>query len=75
MLFPLMNVLSSDLDLGTTMLVITATDTQPCIKFSAVAGDTGDQETEMLTLKLTAPPNVRLENDSLTVFIKDSDGI
>ena len=64
-----------------------ATSEPPCVKFSAVAdGDTaaekneeeegkGDEEgEERLTLRLSGPPNVQLENDSLTVIIKDSGG-
>ena len=58
----------------TTEVVIGADATgEPCVKFSAAVD--GDSEgDEMLTLILSGPPNVHLQNDSLTVFIKDSDG-
>jgi hypothetical protein len=61
-----------DLDLVTSEVVITAGDREPCVKFSAVAGDPLDLEPlEMLSLSLSAPPNVQLETPSLSVFIQD----
>ena len=63
-----------DFNLITTQVTITATNTQPCVRFEAVADSLGLEGVENLTLTLTGPPNVQLISPTADICIQDSDG-
>ena len=67
--------LFTDLTLNTHQMTLTAVIPEPCISFTAVDDDLGLEGQEMLTLNLSGPSNVTLQNFSLTVIIDDGDGM
>ena len=66
--------LHTDFNLIMTQVTITATNTQPCVRFEAVADSLGLEGVENLTLTLTGPPNVQLTNSTADIFIEDFGG-
>ena len=63
-----------DIHLHTQKLTLTAVNPEPCISFIAVADNLGLEGQEMLTLSLSAPSSIVVQNSSLTVNIRDGDG-
>ena len=64
----------ADFNLITTQVTITGTNTQPCVRFKAVADSLGLEGVENLTLTLTGPPNVQLISPTADICIQDSNG-
>ena len=67
--------LSPDFNLLTEEVVITPTDTEPCIVFIALADSLALEGEEMLTLSLSGPESVMISNATITITIVDADGM
>ena len=63
-----------DFNLITSQVTITATNTQPCVRFEAVADSLGLEGVENLTLTLSGPPNVQLTTPTADICIQEPDG-
>ena len=72
---PVIFSVSPDFHLFTDEVVITATDTEPCIVFIALADSLALEGEEMLTLSLSAPESVTISNATITITIVDADGM
>ena len=66
---------SLDFNLLTEEVVITSTDTEPCIVFIALADSLALEGEEMLTLSLSGPESVMINNATITITIVDTDGM
>ena len=70
---PLVFSLSPDFNLLTEEVVITSTDTEPCIVFIALADSLALEGEETLTLSLSGPESVMFSNTTITITIVDAD--
>ena len=68
-------VFSPDFNLVTEEVVITATSTETCVSFIALADSLGLEGEEMLSLSLSGPENVMIGNATLDITIQDADGM
>ena len=64
-----------DFNLVTETVTITATTSDPCVSFIAVADNLGLEGEEMLTLSLSGPDNVMIDIDTVSITILDADGM
>ena len=67
--------MSADFELVTPQVTITTRNTQPCVGFRALADDLALEGDETLILSLSAPENVLLGFDTVTITIQDADGM
>lgn len=56
-------------------MILTVANPEPCISFIAIADKIGLEGQEVVTVNLSAPPNIILQKCSLTVNIEDRDGM
>ena len=63
-----------DFNLITSQVTITATNTQPCVRFEAVADGLGLESVENLTFTLSGLPNGQLATTTADICIQEPDG-
>ena len=68
-------LLSPDFNLDTEEVMITATNREPCVRFTALADNLGLEGDEMLSLSLSGPDNVMISIATVTITILDADGM
>ena len=67
--------MSADFELVTSQVTITTTNPEPCVEYKALADDLALEGDETLILSLSAPENVQLGIDTVTITIQDADGM